>query len=663
MKWKRGSDNVTTQANLRYRVRWKKKSGGGWQTSHGDFFTNFPKDMTSYTITGLEPNTEYQVYVTVFDEAMNYQSYGQKTVTTAADTEKPKAGCNGKITIGTVTTNSIALSWCAATDNVTPHSRMKYTYTYNEGFGAGGFPPQNEKTGTAITSGTITGLKPGTKYTVWVYATDEAGNENYGPNTDHIQYQSVNVETKPAPDTQAPTPGGYQSGYPKATGTTTIEVKWTRATDNVTAPANLRYRVSWKKKSGGSWQYSHSEPFTNFPKDWTSYTITGLEPNTEYLVDVRVVDEANERQWYGQKTVKTPAGAGDTQAPTAPVITSLTSTQTTITATWAPSTDNVTPQNEIEYVVWYGISGYVLPKYPPKGATSYTLSGLEPGKEYTILIRAKDAAGNYTDGPEKKIKTKAAADTQDPTPGGYEAGYPKATGPGTIEVKWKRATDNVTAPANLRYVVGWAKKSGGSWQYSHPEPFTNYPKDWTSYTITGLQPNTEYVVNVLVVDEAGNWKFCGPKTVTTGAAAVTIPVTGVTLSPASLNLEVGATKSLTHTVLPATATNKTVTWSSSNTAIATVDGSGTRYGHHHRHHRRRRKNGHGCRHRQRGHGARGQSNLRHPEPKFGDDQRRLRGDKAHGHRRPGHGYGPVADVDERQSVGRLGRCHRLSDDP
>ncbi|RRD55669.1 Ig-like domain-containing protein, partial [Tannerella forsythia] len=99
-------------------------------------------------------------------------------------------------------------------------------------------------------------------------------------------------------------------------------------------------------------------------------------------------------------------------------------------------------------------------------------------------------------------------------------------------------------------------------------------KDTYSHTFSdsGLEPNTKYRIWVVVSDEADNYEFYDEKIVTTGGA---VSVTGVTLSPASLNLEVGATKSLTHTVLPATATNKAVTWSSSNTAIATVDGSGT----------------------------------------------------------------------------------------
>lgn len=50
-----------------------------------------------------------------------------------------------------------------------------------------------------------------------------------------------------------------------------------------------------------------------------------------------------------------------------------------------------------------------------------------------------------------------------------------------------------------------------------------------------------------------------------------ISVTGVTLDPTSLSLFTGDTATLTATVEPDNATNKNVTWTSSNTAVATVN--------------------------------------------------------------------------------------------
>ena len=53
-----------------------------------------------------------------------------------------------------------------------------------------------------------------------------------------------------------------------------------------------------------------------------------------------------------------------------------------------------------------------------------------------------------------------------------------------------------------------------------------------------------------------------------------VPVTGVQLAPSSASLEVGGTVTLTATVLPSDATDKTVAWTSSNRSVATVDGNG-----------------------------------------------------------------------------------------
>ena len=54
-----------------------------------------------------------------------------------------------------------------------------------------------------------------------------------------------------------------------------------------------------------------------------------------------------------------------------------------------------------------------------------------------------------------------------------------------------------------------------------------------------------------------------------------MPVTGVSLNKSSLSLTAGGeTETLTATVAPANATNKNVTWKSSNTAIATVTNTG-----------------------------------------------------------------------------------------
>jgi O-glycosyl hydrolase len=58
-------------------------------------------------------------------------------------------------------------------------------------------------------------------------------------------------------------------------------------------------------------------------------------------------------------------------------------------------------------------------------------------------------------------------------------------------------------------------------------------------------------------------------------SVVNIPVTSVTMNPTSASVAAGSTTQLVATVGPSNASNKSVTWSSSNTAIATVNNTGT----------------------------------------------------------------------------------------
>jgi uncharacterized protein YjdB len=111
-----------------------------------------------------------------------------------------------------------------------------------------------------------------------------------------------------------------------------------------------------------------------------------------------------------------------------------------------------------------------------------------------------------------------------------------------------------------------------------PENATNREVSWTSSNIS-----------VITVDASGMVTAAGPGsaviTVTTQnggftatcavtVSAVTIPVTGVTVNPVILSIMAGSEAQLTATIAPADASNKSVTWSSSNTNVATVNATG-----------------------------------------------------------------------------------------
>ena len=67
-----------------------------------------------------------------------------------------------------------------------------------------------------------------------------------------------------------------------------------------------------------------------------------------------------------------------------------------------------------------------------------------------------------------------------------------------------------------------------------------------------------------------DYEYAAPAATSVTTVAKTIKVTSVAVSPKTLDLEVGQTGTLTATVKPDNATNKTVTWKTSNDKVATV---------------------------------------------------------------------------------------------
>ena len=110
----------------------------------------------------------------------------------------------------------------------------------------------------------------------------------------------------------------------------------------------------------------------------------------------------------------------------------------------------------------------------------------------------------------------------------------------------------VVAPDNAQYVLSWESSD------------------------EAIATVADGTVTAVAIGNATVTVTAGDKTDECLVTVVPVPVEEIQIEPASLEITVGQTASLTATVLPENATDKTVTWSSSDESIATVvDGTVT----------------------------------------------------------------------------------------
>nr|WP_232328212.1 fibronectin type III domain-containing protein [Kibdelosporangium sp. MJ126-NF4] len=396
---------------------------------------------TTATVEGLTPDTDYTVTVIAKDAAGNKSdSSAPLTVHTASspDTVAPSVPQNVKAT--GATENTIALSWDASSDNV--------GVTGYEVFVNG-----QSKTTVAGTTTTVEGLTPDTEYSITVSAKDAAGNKS-------AQSTPVPGKTLPAPDRETPSvPQNVKAG-----GATpaSVALTWDASSDNV-GVTGYEVFVNGQSKASVS---------------GTTATIDGLAEDTEYTFTVIAKDAAGNKSAPSAavkaRTLKNP----DVTPPTAPTDVRATGvTETSIALAWNASTDDT------------GVTGYDVfvngtPKTSAPGTTA-TVDSLTKGTEYTITVKAKDAAGNVSS-PSVAIKvTTTSVDGESPTtPGNVRATGTTDTG---ITLAWDASSDNVG-------VVGYEVYNGS----------TVIPTTATTATVTALTPDTEYTFTVKAKDAAGN---------------------------------------------------------------------------------------------------------------------------------------------------------------
>ena len=107
-----------------------------------------------------------------------------------------------------------------------------------------------------------------------------------------------------------------------------------------------------------------------------------------------------------------------------------------------------------------------------------------------------------------------------------------------------------------------------------PDDVTDKTVSWSTSDASIATVDTEGNVTAISVGEATITATCGDKSATCKVTVYPILAESITLDKTELTLTIGASEKLTATVLPEDVTDKTVTWSTSDASIATVDNEG-----------------------------------------------------------------------------------------
>ncbi|MCQ2144506.1 MAG: Ig-like domain-containing protein [Bacteroidales bacterium] len=201
-----------------------------------------------------------------------------------------------------------------------------------------------------------------------------------------------------------------------------------------------------------------------------------------------------------------------------------------------------------------GESAEIVASIVPSNASDKTIFWESADDE---IATVKNGIVTAVDGGSTKI----TATTQD---GGYvEVCYVTVNVPVT-NVAINKSSLTMTEGEKQRLVASItpanATNKNVTWESSNTEVVTV-----SLGVVSAIKPGT---ATITVTTEDGN---------KTGKCEITVvertyPVTGVSLDKTSVSLVKGESTSLTATITPSNATNKNVTWTSSNTAVATVAG-------------------------------------------------------------------------------------------
>ncbi|XP_028992858.1 fibronectin 1a [Betta splendens] len=412
-----------------YRIRYQMVAGGRSKNER------LPPSRNHFTLTGLTPDTEYLVNIVAVS--------GTQESLPLSGTQKTISDAPTDLEVLDSTPTSITVRWDAP-----PVTVRYYRITHGE---TGGHSNSKEFTvpGSQSTA-TISSLKPGTDYTITVYAVTGRGDSPASSIPIYVTHK-----------TGLDSPSGMEV---KEVNDNSVTVSWSPAKGPIKG-----YRITAAPRNG------QGSTFTEVvAPDQTDFTFSGLMPTVEYVLSVYTLGQD------GESSPMVVNAVTELDRPKDLSFSDIDST--TLRLTWDSPEGIVT-----SYRILYSSSeeGERELRPAPRGdAESAVIYGLQPGTEYTVKVIAL-----HDDTASTPLVGKQATAIPSPTNLHFSQ-----VGPTSFTIHWavtgqENRLTGLTGLTGYRVVVNPKDKSG-------PTKEINLAPDTTQAHVSGLMIATTYEVHV-----------------------------------------------------------------------------------------------------------------------------------------------------------------------
>ncbi|KAM4558586.1 fibronectin 1a [Odontesthes bonariensis] len=412
-----------------YRIRYQMASGGRAKDER------LPPSRTHFTLTGLNPDTEYSVNI--------YAVSGIQESLPLSGKQKTISDAPTDLEVLESTPMSITVRWAA------PPVTVRY-YRITHGESGGNSSPKEFTVPGSQSTATINNLKPGTDYTVTVYAVTGRGDSPASSIPIYVTHK-----------TGVDSPSDMEVTN---VDDNSVTVKWSPTQGPIKG-----YRVTGVPKNGQGSTFSEL-----VAPDQVEFTFTGLMPAAEYTFSVYTLGQDEESSPLVVNAVTNIDHPKD--------LTFSDIDSTSLRITW-DSPDGIVTSYRVLYSSPEEGERELFPT--PRGdAESTVIYGLQPGTEYTVKVIAM-----YDDTASKPLVGTQATAISPPTNLQFSQ-----VGPTSFTMRWaapgqgNRIT-GLTGLTGYRVVVNPKSKSG-------PTKEINLAPDATQAHISGLMIATTYEVHV-----------------------------------------------------------------------------------------------------------------------------------------------------------------------